>query len=100
MHGKRLESHRGLAEDVATSLLDGFFEERCKVVVLMTMVLAFTLDTNDAVAGAGDATNASTIVNGSPEGASKGSGGREDSELVCWYWRTSECRKMQKDHDI
>ena len=31
VHGKRLESHRRCSEDVATSLLDGFLEERCKV---------------------------------------------------------------------
>ena len=38
------------------------------------------------VADAGDATNAHMIVNGSLEGAFKGSGRSEDSGFVCWYW--------------
>ena len=53
---------------------------------VMMMVPAFTLDTNDVVADAGDVTNANMIVNGSLEGASNGSGRSEDSGFVCWYW--------------
>ena len=36
-------------------------------------------------------------MTGAPEGAPKVSGGGEDSEFVCSYWRTSECRKMHHD---
>ena len=51
--------------------------------VVMIMVRAFTFETNDVVADAGDATSANMIVNGSLEGASMGSGRSEDSELGC-----------------
>ena len=52
------------------------------------------------MAEAGDAMDANMTVKESLEGAAKSSGRSEDSEFVCWYRRTSECRKMQKDHDM
>ena len=54
--------------------------------MLMTMVLAFSLDTNDVVAEAGDAMDANMIVKWSRTGASVGSGRSKDSEFVCWYY--------------
>ena len=97
VHGKRLESNRGCSEDVATSPRDGFPEERCKVGSVDDDGTGVDVGHERC----GDATNANTIVNGSPEGASKGSGGSENSEFVCWCWPTSECRMMQqKDHDM
>ena len=71
-----------------------------RLVVLMTMELAFSLDTNDVVVDAADAANANMIANGLLKVASKSSGRSEDSGFVCWCWQTSECRKMQKDHDV
>ena len=61
----------------------------------MTVVLAVLSDTNEVVAEA--------VGESSLEGASESSGGSRDSEIVCWYYerqRTSECRKMQRDHDM
>ena len=54
--------------------------------MLMMMVVAFTLDTNDVVAEAGDAMDANMIVKGSPKGACDGSGRSKDSEFVCWHY--------------
>ena len=85
-----------MAEDLSGVLP----EERCKwLVVLMTMVLAFDVG-HERVADAGGAMDANMIVKGTLKGASRISGRSEDSEFVCWYWRTSERRKMQKDHDV
>ena len=52
-----------------------------RFVVLMTMVLAFSLDTNDVVAEAGDAMDANVIVKWSPTGASVGSGRRANIRM-------------------
>ena len=71
-----------------------------KLEVLMMMVFVLTLNTNEVVAEAGDAMDANMTVKESLEGAAKSFGRSEDSEFVCWYKRTSECRKMQKDHDM
>ena len=53
----------------------------------------------------GDAMDANMIVKRPPKGASESSGRSKDAEFVCWYyekqcWRASECRKMQRDHDM
>ena len=47
-----------------------FLKNDARLVVLMTMVLAFTLDTNDVVAEAGGAREANMIVKGSLKSAS------------------------------
>ena len=47
------------------------------------MVLAFTLDTNDVVAEAGDAIDANMIVEGSQKGVSESSGRSRDPEFAC-----------------
>ena len=55
------------------------------------------------MARSGDAMDVDAFTNGS-KGASKGSGKKQESEVVCWYGekkghRASECRKKQKDKD-
>ena len=57
-------------------------KDTARLVVLMLVVLAFWLDTNDVVAEAGDAMDANTILKRSPKGASKGSGKSNDAEFV------------------
>ena len=68
------------------------------------MVQAFTLDTNDVVAEAGDAMDANMIVKGSPRGASDGSGRSNDSEFVCWYCEKKVMANirmsLQRDHNM
>ena len=55
------------------------------------------------IARSGDAMDVDAFAKGS-KGASKGSGKKQDSVVVCWYCekkghRASECRKKQKDND-
>ena len=71
-----------------------------KLEVLMMISFVLTLDTNEVMAEAGDAMDANMTVKESLEDAAKSSGRSEDSKFVGWYRRTSECRKMQKDHDM
>ena len=54
-------------------------------------------------ARSGDAVDVDAFTKGS-KGASKGSGKKQDSEVVCWYCekkghRASDCRKKQRDSD-
>ena len=54
-------------------------------------------------ARSGDAMDVDAFTKGS-KGASKGSGKKQDSEVVCWYCekkghRASDCRKKQRDND-
>ena len=54
-------------------------------------------------ARSGDAMDVYALTKGS-KGASKGSGKKQDSEVVCWYCekkgrRASDCRKKQRDND-
>ena len=55
------------------------------------------------MARSGDAMDVDAFTKGS-KGASKGSGKKQDSEVVCWYCekkghRASDCRKNQRDND-
>ena len=61
-----------------------------RLVVLMTMVLVSTLDTNVVVTEAGDAMGAIMIVKGSPKDVSKSSGRSEDSESKFRVFRTRD----------
>ena len=56
-----------------------------RLVVLMMVVLAVLLDTNDVAAEAGDAMDVDVILKRSSKGASESSGRNRDSEFVCWY---------------
>ena len=68
-------------------LFQAYFPKNdARLVVLMTMVLAFSLDTNDVVAETGDAMDGDATGKGSPTGASESSGRSKDSEFVCWYY--------------
>ena len=56
------------------------------------------------MARSGDAMDVDAFTKGS-KGASKGSGKKQDSEVVCWCCekkshRASECRKKHEDNDI
>ena len=64
------------------------------MVMMMMVVLAFTLDTNDVVAEAGGAMDTNATLKSSPEGASKGPGRSEGSEFVCWYYE----RESDSEH--
>ena len=98
VHGKRLESQCKVSarlgcEGVASSLSDVFPEERCKV---------------DDDGGSG------SLVGHEQDGGKDCLGEftrrcfrkfwrEQGSEIVCWHYerqRTSECRKMQRDHDM
>ena len=68
---------------MATSL-SGVFPER----LMLTMVLAVLLDTNDVVAEAGDAMDVDVTSSRSSKGASK------DFEFVCWYYEKRQCGKF------
>ena len=57
-----------------------------RLVVLMMLVLAVLLDTNDVVAEASDAMDVDVILKRSSKGASESSGRNRDSAFVCWYF--------------
>ena len=96
VHGKRMESHapRGWSTRAWRLLFQACFPKN-DARLMMTVVLAVSSDTNDVAAWA--------VWESSLESASESSGRSRDSEIVCWCYerqRISECRKMQKDHDM
>ena len=59
--------------------------------LMLTVVLAVLVDTNDVVAEAGDAMDVDVILKRSSKCAS---GRNRDSEFVCWYYEKRQCGKV------